>query len=122
MSLFIDDNLEQTDDGAVVCRHCGTVMGVAGQPLRDALQRESAPRDAGPSVRADARHFTDREIVLRQSFCPECLTLLQAEIVPADEPSSRTRSLKVRGPMTSGAGASQGAPATEERIDSGVES
>jgi N-methylhydantoinase B len=96
MSLYIDDNLEQTGDGAVVCRHCGTGIGVAAQPLRDALLRESAPRDAGPSVRADARNFTDREIVLRQTFCPECLTLLQAEIVPADEPSSRTRSLVVR--------------------------
>jgi len=95
VSLYIDDNLEQTDEGAVLCRHCGTGVGVATQPLRDARVRESPPREAGPSVRADARNFADREIVLRQTFCPECLTLLQAEIVPADEPSSRTRSLVV---------------------------
>ncbi len=95
MTLFIDDNLEQTERGAVVCRHCGTGIGIAAQPLRDGLVRLSPPRGAGPSVRADARNFTDREIVLRQTFCPECLTLLQAEIVPADEPSSRTRSVKV---------------------------
>jgi len=95
MSLFIDDNLQQTDHGAVVCRHCGAGIGVATQPLRDGLVRESTPREAGPSVRADARNFTDREIVFRQTFCPECLTLLQAEIVPADEPSSRTRSVTV---------------------------
>jgi hypothetical protein len=95
VSLHIDDNLEQTDDGTVVCRHCATAVGVAAEPLRDARVRESAPREAGPSVRADASHFTDREVVLRQSFCSTCLVLLQAEIVPADEPSSRTRSLAV---------------------------
>jgi hypothetical protein len=97
MSVFIDENLEQTDAGAVVCRHCSTAIGVAADPLRDARLRETAPQAAGPSVRAEAGHFTDREVVLRQTFCPECLTLLQSEIVPADEPSSRTRSLKVAG-------------------------
>jgi N-methylhydantoinase B len=95
MSVFIDENLEQTDEGAVVCRHCSTAIGVAADPLRDARLRETAPQAAGPSVRAEASHFTDREVVLRQTFCPQCLTLLQSEIVPADEPSSRTRSLKV---------------------------
>jgi N-methylhydantoinase B len=96
VSLYIDDNLEQAGDGAVSCRHCGTVTGVAAQPLRDARVRETAPREAGPSVRADAGHFTDRQVILRRSFCPGCLVMLQAEIVPADEPSSRTRSLAVR--------------------------
>lgn len=95
MSVFIDENLEQTAEGAVVCRHCSTAVGVATAPLRDARVRETAPETAGPSVRAKASHFTDREVVLRQTFCPECLTLLQSEIVPADEPSARTRSLKV---------------------------
>lgn len=93
MSLNIDDNLAQADDGTVSCRHCGTAVGVADQPFRNARVRESAPQEAGPSVRADPRHFTDREVVLRQVFCPECLTLLQAEIVPADEPSFRTRAV-----------------------------
>lgn len=95
MTLFIDDNLEQKPDGTVVCRHCNASIGIAEQPLRDALIRVSAPQEAGPSVRAEASHFTDREIVLRQTFCPQCLTLLQAEIVPGDEPSSRTRHLEV---------------------------
>jgi hypothetical protein len=95
MTVNIDDNLEQRPDGAVVCRHCGTSVGVSADPLRDARVRESAPAEAGPSVRAEPRHFTDREVVLRQTFCPECLTLLQAEIVPADEPSFRTRNLAV---------------------------
>jgi N-methylhydantoinase B len=96
MNLYLDDNLEQVANGTVRCRHCGTAVGVAAEPLRDALTRESDPREAGPSVRAEPSHFTDREVVLRQVFCPECLTLLQAEIVPADEPSLRTRSVAVR--------------------------
>jgi N-methylhydantoinase B len=96
VSLHIDDNLEQAGDGTVACRHCGTPVGVAAQPLRDARVRVAAPREAGPSVRADAAHFADRQVILRQSFCPGCLVMLQAEIVPADEPSSRTRSLTVR--------------------------
>ena len=95
MTLYIDDNLAQADDGTVSCRHCDTAVGVAAEPFRDARHRVSAPQEAGPSVRSEARHFTDREVVLRQVFCPECLTLLQAEIVPGDEPSSRTRALKV---------------------------
>jgi RNase P subunit RPR2 len=97
MTLFIDENLAQADDGegVVTCRHCDTPVGVAADPLRDARVRETAPRTAGPSVRADASNFADREIVFRRTFCPKCLTLLQSEVVPADEPSSRTRSLKV---------------------------
>lgn len=95
MTLFIDENLAQADDGVVTCRHCTTTLGDAQDPLRDALLRESAPASAGPSVREDASHFADREIVLRRTFCPECLTLLQSEIVPADEPSSRRRSVKL---------------------------
>jgi hypothetical protein len=95
MSMYIDDNLELADDGTVACRHCSTVTGTASDPLGDALVRQSAPREAGPSVRADASNFADREVLLRQVFCPGCLTALQAEIVPADEPSWRTRSLVV---------------------------
>lgn len=95
MTIQIDDNLEQDGDGAVTCRHCGASVGIAADLFRGARIRESSPEDAGPGVRADPRHFTDREVVLRQVFCPGCLTLLQAEIVPADEPSSRTRSVGV---------------------------
>lgn len=95
MTLQIDDNLEQRPDGDVVCRHCGTAVGVAAEPLRDALVRERDSLEAGPSVRAEPRHFTDRRVVLRLTLCPQCLTQLQAEIVPADEPSFRTRNLAV---------------------------
>lgn len=97
MSVFLDENLEQTDHGTVVCRHCSTAVGVAADPLRDARRRETSPQLAGPSVRAAASNFTDRQVVLRQVFCPECLVLLQSEIVPADEPSVRSRAVKVVG-------------------------
>jgi hypothetical protein len=95
MTVHIDDNLELRPDGAVACRHCGTAVGVAAEPLRDALVRERDPQDAGPSVRAEPAHFTDRRVVLRLTLCRGCLTQLQAEIVPADEPSFRTRNLAV---------------------------
>lgn len=93
--MHIDDNLDLGTDGAVTCRHCSAVTGTAGAPLRDALVRQGNPREAGPSVHADAGNFADRDVILRQAFCPGCLVLLQAEIVPADEPSWRTRSLAV---------------------------
>jgi hypothetical protein len=95
MTMHIDDNLDLGDDGTVACRHCSTVTGTARDPLGGALVRQSSPREAGPSVRADSGNFADRDVLLRQVFCPRCLTLLQAEIVPADEPSWRTRSLSV---------------------------
>jgi hypothetical protein len=95
MTMHIDDNLDLRDDGTVACRHCSTVTGTARDPLGGALVRQSSPREAGPSVRADSSNFADRDVLLRQVFCPRCLTLLQAEIVPADEPSWRTRSLSV---------------------------
>jgi hypothetical protein len=91
--MHIDDNLEGGGDGTVTCRHCGAVTGTLDAPLRDARVRESDPRAAGPSVHAEAGNFADRPVLLRQVFCPGCLVQLQAEIVPADEPSWRTRSL-----------------------------
>ena len=93
MSLFLDDNLEQQDDGTVACRHCSTAVSVATDPLRDALVRETPSRNAAPSIRADASLFSERPIVLRVSLCPECLTQLQAEIVPGDEASFRRRAV-----------------------------
>jgi hypothetical protein len=95
MSLFIDDNLEQHSDGSVTCRHCSHLVGDAAAPMNAARVTETAPRTAGPSVHEDAALFADRPIVFRRTFCPQCLTLLQAEIVPGDEVSSRHRSLVV---------------------------
>jgi N-methylhydantoinase B len=96
MTINIDDNLQQSEDGTVTCRHCAQHLGTADSPLRDARVTHSAPGTAGPSVRENSELFTDRPVTLRRTFCPNCLTLLQAEIVPADEPSARHRSLAVR--------------------------
>jgi N-methylhydantoinase B len=95
MTLHIDDNLEQRADGIVSWRRCGTVTRIAAEPLRDARVSESEPEDSGPSVRTERRHLTDRPVILRQSFCPQGLTLVRAEIVRADEPPFRARSLAV---------------------------
>ncbi|MGP3533201.1 hypothetical protein ACTU3I_00275 [Microbacterium sp. RD1] len=85
----IDVNLALDDAGSVVCRHCGTRVGSAAEPFSGALRRESPAQKAGPGVRVDPSVFTDRPIVLRQAFCPGCLTALLTEVVPADEPSHR---------------------------------
>jgi N-methylhydantoinase B len=92
----IDDNLQLTDSGEIVCIHCNTELGRTGRdPLAKAVTRERPARDAGPGMHADPKLFTAREIVLRQAFCPGCSTVLATEIVPRDEPSFRHWSLNI---------------------------
>jgi hypothetical protein len=89
-NVELDDNLELAADGAVQCRHCAAVVGKAGEdPLSAALRRERPATEAGPGVRAAPHHYTSREIVLRQAFCPGCYAVLATEIVPQDEPRFR---------------------------------
>lgn len=86
----IDLNLS-VDAGQVVCRRCGEQLGdVATEPLAKALVHERPSTQAGPGIHVDPATLTDRPIVVRQTFCPQCLTLLATEIVPADEPTYRT--------------------------------
>ena len=88
--MNIDDNLEIDANGGVVCRHCRATIGDASSdPLAAAMHSERPAVDAGPGVHADPSHYTSREIVLRQAFCPGCYALLQTEIVPQDEPRLR---------------------------------
>lgn len=88
--MEIDDNLKVEADGTVLCRHCAAALGnVSVEPLGAALRRERPATAAGPGVRADPRHYTAREIVLRQAFCPGCFAVLATEIVPRDEPEFR---------------------------------
>jgi len=86
---FIDDNLEAVGND-VICRHCSTPLGTRVEPLKFARVTEVEPSRGGPGVRADASNYASRAIVLRRAFCPECLTQLKAEIVPADEPTLRS--------------------------------
>ncbi len=85
---FIDDNLEAVGE-SVVCRHCAAPLGTRTDPLQRARVTEADPSQAGPGVRAGADNYASRPIVLRRAFCPECLTQLKAEIVPADEATLR---------------------------------
>lgn len=88
--MEIDDNLRLDEDGRVRCRHCAATVGASrAEPYSDAVLRERPARDAGPGVRADPRHYTAREIVLRQAFCPGCYAALATEIVPRDEAPMR---------------------------------
>ncbi|MDT7589944.1 MAG: hypothetical protein QOE32_7494 [Pseudonocardiales bacterium] len=93
--MHLDLNLTVTATGSVACRHCAAQVGPStADPLRHAVRNERPSRAAGPGVHADPALFTDREIVLRQAFCPGCLVLLRTEIVPADEPSYREWNLR----------------------------
>ena len=85
----IDVNLELDDQRQVLCRHCGARTGTADAPFESAIRRERAPQEAGPGIRVDPSVFTDRPIVLRQVFCPGCLTVLLTEVVPSDESEHR---------------------------------
>lgn len=90
----IDDNLDLIE-GAVICRHCGTTVGNTADTYAFGLTVETPSQSAGPSVRANAKEFTVRPILLRRILCPTCLAQLQAEIVPGDEPSYRHRKAEV---------------------------
>ncbi|WP_448955223.1 hypothetical protein [Labrys neptuniae] len=88
--MKIDDNVRLRTDGKIVCSHCDHPLGAGvSDPFANAIRRERPSRDAGPGVRAEPSHFTDRPIGLRQVFCPGCYVLLATEIAPTDEPSYR---------------------------------
>ncbi|MGJ0203410.1 hypothetical protein [Leucobacter sp. gxy201] len=87
--MQIDMNLELGEDRVVRCKHCAATVGTAADAFANAVRREQDSRAAGPGVHADPANFSDREVVLRQRFCPECLTLLSTEIVPKGEEEVR---------------------------------
>ena len=88
--MEIDDNLSLAADGTVRCRHCAALIGKGrDEPYSAALRSERPAMDAGPGVHAHPSHYTTREIVLRQAFCPGCYVALATEIVPRDEAGFR---------------------------------
>lgn len=92
--MKIDLNLETDETAAVICRHCGTRVGDSvTEPMNHALRNQRPSTAAGPGVHADPSLFVDRNVLLRQAFCPGCLALLSTEIVPDGEPSYRAWSL-----------------------------
>lgn len=94
-AMQLDDNVMMSADGALTCAHCGAGLGQRDEPfLALALQRVREPEAAGPQIRARAALFVDCEMVLRQSLCPGCHVVLLTEIVPADEPSWRSKQVQ----------------------------
>ena len=89
--MNFDDNVSLAADGShTVCSHCGETLGDPRDgPIARARHSERPSTAAGAGIHADPRHYTDREVVLRQSFCPSCLVLLATEIVPRDEEPGR---------------------------------
>ncbi len=91
--MKIDDNM-LVEGGIVRCAHCAAELGTVPDHAREkVLMREQPSLAAGQGVRVDPSAFTDRPVILRQAFCPQCLTLLSTEIVPGDEPGYRTWSV-----------------------------
>ena len=94
--LPVDDNVLLREDGTTACRHCEAALGdTSTGTLSRGVVRERPSPEAGPSVHAAPETFTDRPIVLRQTFCPSCHVVLATEIVPSDEPSMRSWSLNL---------------------------
>ncbi|CAM5528657.1 Acetone carboxylase gamma subunit OS=Eoetvoesiella caeni OX=645616 GN=DFR37_10231 PE=4 SV=1 [Eoetvoesiella caeni] len=93
--MNFDDNITLADDGvSTICSHCSERLGDARtNALEHALGSERESSELGPGIRADPKLFADRKIVLRQLFCPKCLTVLATEVVPQDE--GRLRGWKV---------------------------
>jgi len=91
----LDDNLLVDDAGDTRCRHCGTVVGAAGEKfLFRAHHREGRPSLAGPQIHGDPANFVDEPIVFRHSCCPGCSASLLTEIVPISDRGFRGKSLK----------------------------
>lgn len=90
----LDDNLELVGV-KVKCRHCGTVVGSADNPLSKGLIREADSTSVNPGVRVNPTSFASRRVISRRVICPTCLTQLRFEIVPADEGELRYSSMAV---------------------------
>ncbi|WP_067461684.1 hydantoinase B/oxoprolinase family protein [Actinomadura macra] len=89
----LDDNLDLAADDTVHCAHCGAAVGDRTDPTSGALLAELPARDAADQVKSDPALHTDRPVVFRRRLCPGCHTSLLAEIVPADAPGGRTKTL-----------------------------
>lgn len=62
------------------CAKCGHDLGLTTENYKThALLREGSVQGSGP-LAGDPARFIDDEIVLRQYFCPGCVTLLDNEI------------------------------------------
>jgi len=89
--MNISGSITMDGSGVTACAACCHILGDAtSNPLSKAIVREQPSTAAGPGIRENPKLYTDRPIVLRQAFCPACLTLLSTEVVPGDEPTYRS--------------------------------
>lgn len=80
----IDPHLE-LDDGRITCRNCGEQLCDAEQNYKlHALCDRKSLTEAGPLVN-DPSEYVDEAVEFRQYYCPGCATLLENEVIRADD-------------------------------------
>jgi len=73
------------EDGRVVCRECGEDLCAADENYKlFALCDRKPLTEAGPLLN-DPAQYVDAEIEFRQYYCPGCATLLENEVIEADQ-------------------------------------
>jgi N-methylhydantoinase B len=79
----LDHHLAVNDEGMIVCRKCGHVLGGAGRNFKEGAGRWDRPIQAANPLIVDPTTFIDDEVVFRQYICPGCATLLENEVILA---------------------------------------
>jgi N-methylhydantoinase B len=71
------------------CEHCGHLLSDGREGYRaGAASWQSVPCDVDPERYPDPRPHTDRDVVLREWYCPSCGSLLAVDACLADDPPS----------------------------------
>jgi N-methylhydantoinase B len=92
---ILDDNLVVDAAGDTRCKHCGTVVGAAGEKfLSRSRCQEGTSSLAGPQIHGNPANFVDEAIVFRHYCCPTCSTSLLTEVVPISDRGFRGKALK----------------------------
>jgi N-methylhydantoinase B len=72
------------DDGRVVCRECGEDICAADENYKlHSLCERKELTEAGPLLN-DPSQYVDDEMEFRQFYCPGCATLLENEVIKAE--------------------------------------
>jgi acetone carboxylase gamma subunit len=69
---------------------CGNTICDAQENYKDHVLRYDGPlSEAGPEKIYSGKYKGEERFVLRQFFCPKCLTILECEVVPRNSPTIR---------------------------------
>lgn len=97
MMAALNEFLEIVHDGerdVIRCARCGLDLCAANENHKlFALMREGPVQEAGPHV--NPHHLGGDKFVLRQFFCPNCLTQINTEVALRGEPILWDVQLKV---------------------------